>query len=136
MPENTLKFAVGVMLTTFGIFWSAEGAGAHWPGDDASLPGVLALRRARLARRCSSPAAPARGGGRVRMRRLRAFGHFWWDFVVGDDWRAAAGVVARDRRSRPPSPPRDINAWWLMPVAVAAVLWLSLAARSWRVSHR
>ena len=41
VPENTMKFAVGVMLTTFGIFWSAEGAGAHWPGDDASLPGVL-----------------------------------------------------------------------------------------------
>src|SRR6201981_440739 len=32
VPENTLKFAVGVMLTTFGIFWSAEGAGTHWPG--------------------------------------------------------------------------------------------------------
>jgi uncharacterized membrane protein len=31
------------MLTTFGIFWSTEGAGAHWPGDDASLPGVLAF---------------------------------------------------------------------------------------------
>jgi uncharacterized membrane protein len=43
VPENTLKFAVGVMLTTFGIFWSAEGAGAHWPGDDASLPAVLAF---------------------------------------------------------------------------------------------
>src|SRR5881227_4364064 len=43
VPENTLKFAVGVMLTTFGIFWAAEGAGAHWPGDDASLPGVLAF---------------------------------------------------------------------------------------------
>jgi uncharacterized membrane protein len=43
VPENTLKFAVGVMLTTFGIFWSVEGAGAHWPGDDASLPGVLAF---------------------------------------------------------------------------------------------
>jgi len=41
VPENTMKFAVGVMLTTFGIFWAAEGAGAHWPGDDASLPGVL-----------------------------------------------------------------------------------------------
>jgi uncharacterized membrane protein len=36
-----MKFAVGVMLTTFGIFWSAEGAGAHWPGSDASLLGVL-----------------------------------------------------------------------------------------------
>src|SRR5437588_3187837 len=43
VPENTLKFAVGVMLTTFGIFWSTEGAGAHWPGDDASLPAVLAF---------------------------------------------------------------------------------------------
>jgi uncharacterized membrane protein len=31
------------MLTTFGIFWSAEGAGAHWPGSDASLLGVLAF---------------------------------------------------------------------------------------------
>jgi uncharacterized membrane protein len=43
VPENAIKFAVGVLLTTFGIFWSAEGAGAHWPGDDASLPGVLAF---------------------------------------------------------------------------------------------
>jgi uncharacterized membrane protein len=41
VPENTLKFAVGVMLTTFGIFWSTEGVGAHWPGDDAAIPGVL-----------------------------------------------------------------------------------------------
>jgi uncharacterized membrane protein len=41
VPENALKFAVGTMLTTFGIFWAAEGTGAHWPGDDASLPGVL-----------------------------------------------------------------------------------------------
>jgi uncharacterized membrane protein len=61
VPENTMKFAVGVMLTTFGTFWAAEGAGAHWPGDNASLPGVLAfvivlsfmsvglLRRRRLA---------------------------------------------------------------------------------------
>jgi uncharacterized membrane protein len=43
VPENTLAFAVGVMLTTFGTFWGAEGAGVDWPGDDASLPGVLAF---------------------------------------------------------------------------------------------
>ena len=43
VPENTMKFAVGVMLTTFGIFWSAEGAGAAWPGSDAALPVVLAF---------------------------------------------------------------------------------------------
>ena len=42
VPENTMKFAVGVMLTTFGIFWSTEGVGAHWPGGDIALLFVLA----------------------------------------------------------------------------------------------
>jgi len=37
VPENTMKFVVGIMLTAFGTFWGAEGAGAHWPGSDASL---------------------------------------------------------------------------------------------------
>ncbi|MFZ0091895.1 MAG: hypothetical protein WAL63_20500 [Solirubrobacteraceae bacterium] len=41
VPENTLKFVVGVMLTSFGLFWSAEGAGAHWPGGEASLLVVI-----------------------------------------------------------------------------------------------
>jgi uncharacterized membrane protein len=43
VPENTLKFGVGVMLTSFGIFWSAEGAGIDWPGADASLLAVIAF---------------------------------------------------------------------------------------------
>ncbi|MGH3771250.1 MAG: COG4280 domain-containing protein [Pseudonocardiaceae bacterium] len=42
VPENTMKFAVGVMLTSFGIFWGAEGAGVRWPGEDAALLGVVA----------------------------------------------------------------------------------------------
>jgi uncharacterized membrane protein len=37
-----MKFAVGIMLTSFGTFWGAEGAGVHWPGNDASLLGVIA----------------------------------------------------------------------------------------------
>lgn len=37
VPENTMKFAVGVMLISFGTFWGAEGAGARWPGSDAAL---------------------------------------------------------------------------------------------------
>jgi uncharacterized membrane protein len=32
-----MKFAVGIMLTSFGTFWGAEGAGVHWPGNDAAL---------------------------------------------------------------------------------------------------
>ncbi len=42
VPENAMKFAVGVMLCSFGIFWSAEGAGASWPGGDAFLPAIIA----------------------------------------------------------------------------------------------
>jgi uncharacterized membrane protein len=37
VPENAMKFAVGVMLSSFGMFWGAEGAGASWPGGDAAL---------------------------------------------------------------------------------------------------
>ena len=46
VPENVMKFAVGVMLSSFGLFWSADGAGARWPGGDLSLlvivPALLA----------------------------------------------------------------------------------------------
>jgi uncharacterized membrane protein len=41
VPENTMKFVVGIMLTSFGIFWGAEGAGAVWPGSDAALLAVV-----------------------------------------------------------------------------------------------
>ena len=62
VPENTMKFAVGVMLTSFGTFWGAEGAGAHWPGGDAALlvliPGLLVFSLglvAVLRRKLASP---------------------------------------------------------------------------------
>jgi uncharacterized membrane protein len=42
VPENTMKFAVGVMLTSFGTFWGAEGAGVRWPGSDGALLVVIA----------------------------------------------------------------------------------------------
>jgi uncharacterized membrane protein len=41
VPENQMKFAVGVMLTSFGMFWGAEGAGAPWPGGDAALLAIV-----------------------------------------------------------------------------------------------
>jgi len=43
VPENTIKFVVGLLLTSFGCFWGAEGAGIRWPGEDASLLGVIAF---------------------------------------------------------------------------------------------
>jgi uncharacterized membrane protein len=67
VPENTMKFGVGVMLTSFGIFWGGEGAGAHWPGSDAALLAIIpatlafALGMVALVRRrpVGSPGAAA-----------------------------------------------------------------------------
>ena len=59
------------------------------------------------------------------MKWLAGFGRFWWDFVVGDDWLAAAlvaiaiGITAAIAHD-------GITAWWLMPLAALLVLWLSL----------
>jgi uncharacterized membrane protein len=41
VPENALKYAVGVLLTSFGTFWGAEGAGVDWPGGDVAILGVI-----------------------------------------------------------------------------------------------
>ena len=41
VPENTMKFGVGLMLCSFGTFWGTEGADVHWPGGDAAIVGLL-----------------------------------------------------------------------------------------------
>jgi Ca2+/H+ antiporter, TMEM165/GDT1 family len=64
VPENTLKFAVGVMLSAFGVFWSGEGLGVAWPGADLAIVAFAALFLAvglaatALARRPSAEALP------------------------------------------------------------------------------
>jgi uncharacterized membrane protein len=69
VPENTMKFAVGVMLTSFGTFWGAEGAGAHWPGSDAAL---LVIIPATLALAALMTAALRRRAGRGNETSARA----------------------------------------------------------------
>ena len=65
VPENTMKFAVGIMLTSFGTFWGAEGAGTRWPGGDAALLvlvpviGVVSAGYAVAMRRSRQPADAA-----------------------------------------------------------------------------
>jgi uncharacterized membrane protein len=43
VPENTLKFVVGLLLTAFGVYWTGEGLGAHWPGADLSLIAIFVV---------------------------------------------------------------------------------------------
>lgn len=60
------------------------------------------------------------------MTRLRSFGRFWWEFIVGDDWRVSAQIVAAIGATALVAAV-GVSAWWLLPLAVLAVLYGSLA---------
>lgn len=64
------------------------------------------------------------------MSRIAALGNFIWDFVVGDDWRVAAGVAAAIGVTAAVATTK-VAAWWILPVAVAALLALTL----WRAAR-
>ena len=68
---------------------------------------------------------------RTLTQRLRAFGAFWYDFVVGDDWRVAVVVIAALAVTFGVSK-SSVPAWWIMPVAVALILPASL----WRARKK
>ena len=59
------------------------------------------------------------------MSRLAAFGRFWWDFVIGDDWLVAA-LVAVGIGATAAVAAASVAAWWLLPLVVLLVLWISL----------
>ena len=55
------------------------------------------------------------------MRYVVAFGRFWWDFIVGDDWRVAAGLAVAFAGTWVLAH-HELAAWWLLPLAVAFLL--------------
>ena len=59
-------------------------------------------------------------------RWLRSFGAFWYDFVIGDDWRGAAVVAVALALTALLVHTASVNAWWLLPVAVIGALGWSL----------
>ncbi len=59
------------------------------------------------------------------MNHIRSFGAFWWNFIVGDDWRVAVGVAAGLGLSGFLAH-RGLAAWWVLPATVAVVLAVSL----------
>jgi len=145
IPENSLKFVVGALLVTFGIFWSAEGAGAEWPGSDLALlvvfvfvaalsaVSVIVLRvrvqqkvDARVAAQSAvAPAAAVVPVTVVPPRRppgtLTRFGLFWYDYLVGDDWQVALGVVLALVLTFLLAPVWSA-AWLVMPLAVLLLM--------------
>ena len=69
------------------------------------------------------------------MRFVKQFGRFWYDFIVGDDWRLAVGVVVALAAGYLAAH-HGVNAWWLMPVAVAALLGVSVTRAARRTVNR
>ncbi len=115
VPENTLKFVVGVLATVFGLFWAGEGAGGGWPFADAALLPLLALvvatsvalvawLKARIKvhplRSAGTVAAPTDGtptpanNQYAVVKALRSFLIFAYEFVIGDDWATALVIFA------------------------------------------
>lgn len=69
------------------------------------------------------------------MRHIRAFGLFWWDFIVGDDYRIALGVIvlltATALLTR-----AGVTVWWLLPLGVVAMLGVSVFSVARRTRQR
>jgi len=59
------------------------------------------------------------------MARLASFGRFWWEFIVGDDWRVSVQIVIAIGATAAVAA-AGVSAWWLLPLAVLAVLYESL----------
>jgi uncharacterized membrane protein len=152
VPENTMKFIVGIMLTAFGIFWGAEGAGAMWPGKDLSILGLIAFMVAIsyglilwLRRRKLSPASvkvrpdfdeadsAAVLQERGWVKSIKAFGYFWYDFLIGDDLTGTLMVILALEATNLAFH-SGANTWYVLPVVVALALlrnlWVTTSSKS------
>lgn len=147
VPENTMKFVVGIMLSSFGIFWGAEGAGAVWPHTDAALLAIvpfvaivsLVLVKVLTSKKAKIPAkvkvlqipdldeldaqSVLEDKGAVKV--IKDFCFFWYDFLIGDDLIGFAIVIVALEATNTLVHAGN-NAWWLLPVAVAALLPINL----------
>ena len=119
VPENTLKFVVGILASVFGLFWAGEGAGGGWPFADAALLPLLALvgatsvalvawlkRRIKVrplratgtkAAPTEAAVAPAKLLAKTQhplVKAVRGFLVFAYEFVIGDDWASALVIFA------------------------------------------
>jgi uncharacterized membrane protein len=151
VPENKMKYVVGIMLTSFGIFWGAEGAGAEWPHADLSILGILlfmlvvtqtliyVLKRQKdrqVVRVPSSDVADVKDFDeadaegilehRGVIKLVKDFGYFWYDFLIGDDLIGTAIVLAAMEATYLLHHHANSNAWYVLPVAVAFLLPINL----------
>lgn len=140
VPENSMKYVVGITLTSFGIFWGAEGAGAVWPGKDFSLLGIVVfmviisnLLIKALKVQNSKVIANIRVIGKDELNTVeilnksgllvlvKKFAVFWFDFLIGDDWRGTVIVLAAFALTHQLAG-ENLVSWWVLPLGVVILL--------------
>jgi uncharacterized membrane protein len=145
VPENAMKFSVGILLTSFGIFWGAEGSGAKWPGDNWAVLGLIGFVSALslalvifLKRKYSrehievledlsefAEEVILEPQTRGIIKGLKAFGEFWYNFIIGDDWTIAVGIVIAFFGTEWLKGSTG-QSWYLLPIATALLVSNSL----------
>ena len=140
VPENSMKYVVGIMLTSFGIFWGAEGAGAVWPGKDLSLLGIiifmlivtnlliklLKIQRSKVSTNSKvvekddldSLEILNKSGVKVLVKKFAAF---WFDFLIGDDWQGTVIVFTAFALTHQLAA-ENIVSWWVLPLGIVILL--------------
>ena len=125
VPENQLKFIVGIMCVTFGIFWGVEGSGAHWPMGNVELlillPTItfisLLLTKYLSSHERVSDRKPI---SLPTNNAIQKFIAFWFDFIIGDDWRVAAVVAASFTITH------FYRVWMIIPIAMIVALFATV----------
>ena len=140
VPENSMKYVVGIMLTSFGIFWGAEGAGAVWPGKDLSLLGIIifmliisnflirvlkiqrskVIAKAKVVEKDELDALEilSKSGAKVLVKKFAAF---WFDFLIGDDWQGTLIVITAFIITHYLAGENMVS-WWVLPLGILILL--------------
>ena len=97
VPENLMKFSVGILLTVFGFFWTLEGVGVQWSSELALLWIAIILLASSFALiewvKKVKPTRKVNSSSKARDGLILSFLRFWYDFIIGDDWRMPAIVL-------------------------------------------
>jgi uncharacterized membrane protein len=135
IPGHVIKFAVGLLLVTFGTYWAAEGVGVEWPGEDLAIVVLLAVyslfalicvasirhKGGYLERGRPKAGVPPELG----MNYLERFALFWYRFIIGDDWIGAAiifgGFVGTYQLVKV-----SLEGYWFLPLTVIGSVSVSI----------
>ncbi|MEJ2726112.1 MAG: hypothetical protein P8175_16025 [Deltaproteobacteria bacterium] len=131
IPGHVIKYAVGLLLVSYGTFWGASGLGARWPGSDlAILPllglyGLFSFIAIRLLRYTDLTLDKEVPQKEASPSYIKGFALFWYRFLIGDDWIGAVLILAGFAGTYWLAT-ESLTSYWLLPLALLVGVSLSL----------